>query len=443
MGIVPQSGRGWIPVAALLLLALTVRVGFVAATSDYRPVKDGRDYDRYALSIAHGDGYPRSGPERRPTAYRPPGYPFFLGGVYALAGETEDRWAAARLVQAGLGTIAVLLIGLIAAQLWGRREALVALAIGAVFPPLVIVGEALMSESLALPLVLGAVAAVLRQRGAPGVRWAVVAGVLLGLATLTRPNCLLLALPLAFAVAAPHPRLNRRGLAPVAALFAAAALAIAPWSVRNALAMDHFVPVTTEVGNTLAGTYNDVSRTDPDFPGAWREPSRVRDFAPLYARRSELSEPAFDRELRSAAADYVAERPLYVAEVGYRNAWRLTGLDGDWARLSASFLGVEAGPAHAARFAFFALALLALVGALTPAARRAPLFLWTIPVLLVLSALFLNGETPRFRVLADPFAILLAAVGCVHVVDRLRGRIRRSEGEVDRAQDRRQAVAAH
>ena len=67
------------------------------------------------------------------------------------------------------GTGIVALIGLIAFQLWGRRVALVALALGAVYIPLILVGQSVMSEPLFVLCLLGAIAAVLHSRAYPWV----------------------------------------------------------------------------------------------------------------------------------------------------------------------------------------------------------------------------------------------------------------------------------
>ena len=79
---------------------------------------------------------------------------------------------AARIANAFVGTGIVALIGLIAFQLWGRREALVALALGAVYVPLILVGQSVMCEPLFVLCLLGAIAAVLARHGLPlGDRW--------------------------------------------------------------------------------------------------------------------------------------------------------------------------------------------------------------------------------------------------------------------------------
>src|SRR5919201_5174484 len=156
-------------VAVLLALALVVRVGYVAVTPGYRAVDDADNYDVHARSIAAGEGFARIGPgPTGETAFRPPGYPYLLAGVYALTGveraEPAARFLAGRVANALVGTAIVALIGLLAAQLFERRVALAAMAVAAVYLPLVLVGGSLMSEPLFAALLLGALAAALQHR---------------------------------------------------------------------------------------------------------------------------------------------------------------------------------------------------------------------------------------------------------------------------------------
>ena len=65
--------------------------------------------------------------------------------------------------------------------------------------------------------------------------------------------------------------------------------------------------------------------------------------------------------------------------------------------------------ADAAAYAFYALALLALAGAITPAARRAPAWFWLAPILLFASGIF-AGSAIRYRAPVEPFLALLAAL---------------------------------
>src|ERR671910_3454957 len=102
-------------IGLLLALALVVRLGYVAATPGYEAVNDAHNYDVHARSIAAGHGFARigSGPSGE-TAFRPPGYPYFLAGVYALSGveqaTTPTRMLAGRVANAVVGTVIVALI---------------------------------------------------------------------------------------------------------------------------------------------------------------------------------------------------------------------------------------------------------------------------------------------------------------------------------------------
>jgi 4-amino-4-deoxy-L-arabinose transferase-like glycosyltransferase len=409
---------------ALVAVALVLRVGYVAATPAYHPEHDARDYDRLACALVTGNGYPRAsargGPgdecrrtagPTRPTAFRPPGYPMFLAAVYSAARPLGlDRWVAARVVQATVGAAIAALIGLIAALLWGRRTGLIALGLAAVSPPLILFGGALMTEPLVITLMLGAIAAMLAYRADRRWAWLAVAAVLTGLAALTRSNAFLLVFPLAAAVLFAGAGLPRRVRAGRAAAFVGiAALVVAPWTVRNAFAFHAVVPVSTEAGSAFIGTYNDSARTRPDFPGAWMPPRYVPSLRGKIDPGSG-DEPAEERRELRAALRYMGRHPTYVGNVLAVDSMRLLGLGGrEWWRFTASTVSLGPRRADLAAYAFFPVLALALIGAFQPAARRAPLWFWSIPVLLWLSVVPILGET-RFRMPIEPFFLLLAAL---------------------------------
>ena len=407
---------------ALVGLALVLRLAFLLATPGYAPQHDDRDYDRLACGLVAGEGYTRVGPantERacgdsptgEPTAFRPPGFPMFLAAVYTVSDPLGiERWTAARVAQAILGSAVVALLGLVAWQLFGRRTGLAAMALGAVFPPAIVLGASLLTETLFVALMLAAIAAALADRRAGGDRrWLVGAGVLCGLAVLTRSNAPAVIIPLAIAVATVGERPLRARLGRAAALVGVAALIVAPWTIRNAIELDGFAPVTTEAGSALAGTYNDVTRTDSEWPGAWRPPARLPELASTLdpVRRDE---PAEQRALSRRSLRYMADRPGYVAQVGGWNLWRLSGLEGsDWWHFSGRTLSLPGWTADFSGIGFLIFLALAAVGAFTAAARAAPRWLWLMPALMLLSVMFVVGET-RFRAPIDPFVVLLAAL---------------------------------
>jgi hypothetical protein len=239
----------------------------------------------------------------------------------------------------------------------------------------------------------------------------VAAGVLAGIGVLTRANAAVLLLPLALAVWTARPRLSVRGLAAPAALVAVAVAVVLPWTIRNAVVLDAFVPVSTQLGSAMAGTYNDEARRDGDNPWSWRSIDRVAAYADLAARVSKIPEVELEQEVRRRALAFIRERPVSVAEVGFWNTIRMLELAGlQRARETSATISIGPGWAVAGVICFWLFALLAVAGACTARARATPLFIWLVPLLFAASVVFLTLETPRYRTAVDPFVVLLAAL---------------------------------
>ena len=408
----------------LLALALLLRLGFIAATPEYVPAHDDGHYARLACSIAVSGSYPLRTPSttpegctamprgaNAPTAFRPPGYSLVLAGVLELEPPLpRDFWTNGRVLNALLGTLVVALVGLIALHVWGRGVALVAVGLAAVDTPLILVGGSLLSEPLFVALVLGAVYAVLRSGTARrGLLWVASAGVLVGLAALTRSTGLVLLVPLGLAVA----RRPRRPAA-VVVLLLATGVTLAPWTIRNELRMHAFIPVSTQVGSWLAGTYNQQARDDR-FHAASSQ-VRVRAFRDL----NRLDEVERQRALTRRAVSYVARHPDYVGEVVLHNTQRLLNLEGArWWRAQGASISMPRWAADAGAYGFCVLALIALLGAFAADARRAPGWLWLVPVLLF-AAIVVAGSEIRYRAPVEPFVVLLAALAIHSLRERRR-----------------------
>src|SRR4051812_41146548 len=202
----------------ILAVALIARLAVIVATPDFHPIFDAAHYDRLGASIADGHGYPGQFVPPTPSAFRPPLYPFALAAVHLLGG----GWTAGRLLGALLGVLTVLLVAAVAERLWSRRGALGAPAVTALFPPPLLVNASLLSESLFVPLALAVLLATLQYRRSGAARWALAAGVLCGLAALTRVNGLVLVVAAAAGMWGGPPRWSARALAAPAVVVAAA-----------------------------------------------------------------------------------------------------------------------------------------------------------------------------------------------------------------------------
>lgn len=392
----------------ILAAALVVRVAQIVATPHWAPVGDPADYVRHAASIADGHGMADSFlPGGGPSALRPPAYPYFLGGVFAVSG---NSFTAGRLAAALLGVVSVALIGVIAQLLWSRRAAIVAMALAAVYPPLVLLSGTLLSESLGMPIVLALVALVLAYRDAPRPHWvAPVAGVLFALALLDRPAFVMFAVPLVVGLWARPWRSWRAAREPAIAVVVAA-LAIVPWTIRNANAFHDFVPISTQSGFLVAGTYNDVSANDPVNPGAYRPASFDPSLKPIITDAS-LDENEVNKKLGKAGRTYAKDHPSYVPHVLWWNGLRLLGLKRPVKTVEATyaFQGIGKGYAKLALVAWYLAALAAVAGLVLGAWRRMPWWLLVVPPLLFAGVIWISSDI-RYRAPIEPFVLLAAAV---------------------------------
>jgi hypothetical protein len=228
-----------------------------------------------------------------------------------------------------------------------------------------------------------------------------------------------LLVPLVAAAWSARPRWSWRALAPPALLLAAAALTIAPWTIRNAVVMHRLIPVADQDGMGLAGTYNARSAADRRIPYRWLFYTEVPANAALGRLAPRLSEPELGDRLRSKAIDYVGEHPFAPLAVAYHNTRRLLELEGAFAwQTSGSAIGIQLGLTDVAAASFWLLAVLAALGAFTSGARAAPRWLWLSALLFYLSIVFVNAETPRFRAPIDPFLLMLAALALAALVRR-------------------------
>ncbi len=445
--------RGLLLIAAL---AAGARLALILVSLHFTLFGDPVDYQRHASSIASGHGFPSTAiaTPGTPSAFRPPGYPYALGALYAVVGQHPQ---AARALGALLGVLAVVLLAYLARALWDERTGLVAGAIAAVFPSLVDLNASLLSEALFVPLELALALALVALARRPGsVRWALAAGALAALAALTRSVAdawLLIVVAVAAgavgaggggspgAAGVPRAGAGRRWRAGAAAVLAFCAV-LAPWTVRNLEQLHAFVPISTESGFTLAGQYNSVAGADDGFEAVWRVPLQVPPIAaavrPLFRRRGGVDEAQLDAALRRSGLDYLERHPGHVAVAAGLDALRMLDLGTAHAFATGLAYREMAIPGWLGSVTTRAAQLLWLLAAIVVLARLAgrlrvrlgPWWLWAIAGLTLALTVPLVGN-PLKRVPLDPFAILLVAAG-VTAASRELSRRRRRPG-VERA----------
>ena len=401
--------RFWRGLALIAAAALGLRLLYAyALVRDAPLLGDALQFHLQANALADGHGYVqpfllRDAGELRPSADKPPLFPFLEAGVSLLGGRS---WAWHHVVGILAGTGTVVVCGLLGRKVAGPAVGLAAAAVAAAYPVLVATDGSLRSESvyaLAIALVL---LAALRLREAPSARRAAVLGVAVGVAALARSEALALLVLLVLPVAGPR----RTAIAGVAC-----ALVLAPWVARTWIVLDHPVLVSTNVGGLLAGANCDSAYAG-DLLGQW-------DYGclPPPVHENEALESARQRDIGLRyARDHAGRLPVVLAARLGRSFELYRPRQN--AHMEAFFEGRNLTLAQIGTVAFYVLALLAAIGAAALRRRGGPWYVLAAPVALVALTTLISYGFTRFRVAAEPGLVVLATVGGAAVLARARHR---------------------
>ncbi len=415
--------------------------GKIVATSPSKCLQgDELFYNSEANFIAAGHGFnePYSGffhpgQKPQPAADHPPLTVLVLAPVSWLAdrepmsgwlGEPQhDHVREHRFTMVLLGTLLVGLVGLLGRRIGGDTVGLVAAAIAAVSPNMWVNDGLVMSETLTALAVVGALFCAFRFWDRPTVWCAAVLGGLCGVAALARVEFGLLAVLLGIVIpcALRKPWTDRIAFALTAVV--AAALVIAPWVGFNLWRFKEPTFISTNDGITLAGANCEEMYYGPGI-GLWTLGSCTGSLD----QRGDQSQVS--THYRHRAFDYIDHHksrvPVVVlARVGrtwslFRPLDMVTFNAGEDRERWVTRLGLVA---------YFPMLIGAVAGGVVLGRRRQRRVLWVLcaPVVVVtVGAVVTYGQT-RFRAPAEPALALLAAVGVVAAIERVRERRSASE----------------
>ena len=370
---------------------------------------DAQSYHAWAQQIAAGDWV---GTE---VFYQAPLYPYVLGVVYSLLGDSP---MTVRLFQAVIGSLACVLLAYAALRLFSKRTAIVAGLMLAFYAPAIFF-DGLIQKSVLdgflLCLTLALLARLLTQP-AREVSWLWI-GVTVGALALSRENALVLAAAMLVWLLLKRPLLSADRLVPAAWLLAGLTIVLLPVAIRNRV-----------VGGELQLT---TSQFGPNFYiGNNQSSSGV--YQPL---RFGHGDPKYERQDATELAQQATGRTFTPGEVS--EYWTERALDyirtqpGDWLRLTGRKIMLVWNAAEVADtedeltyadwsvvlrvagwvFHFGVLAPLALLGFWTTWPRRGELWLlYLLPATYVVT-LVAFAVMARYRYPLVPFLILFAAAG--------------------------------
>lgn len=400
----------WLLIAAVLVFSLWLRYDYIVDI-EVKPVSDMEDYDQRALRLVN-EGTFQTG-ELHGATYRPPGYVVFLAAIYGLI---DHKYRLVYAIQSVLSVATLYAIYWIGQQLWNRWVGVTALVLSALYVPFIGYSGVLLSETLFNFLFLYALAAFLRGVQTESGWWYAAAGVLFGLSTLTRSIALvvppILVVWLLLEKKVWPWKYGKEAWIRFVLLFAAMAVVIAPWTIRNYAEQKSFVLVDTISGLNLLignneyadGFYRDTLFSTKGFKRAFREGQ---------------TDAERDQIMKDEAKKWIAAHPGRFAELTWDRFQMYLAAQKDWVDDLYKFENIELLEDDKREAAFSewfqryatALALVTVVASFVRAVVRRDMraLLPTFIAGYFIAALSVFYVQMRYKFPAMPFVMLLCA----------------------------------
>jgi 4-amino-4-deoxy-L-arabinose transferase-like glycosyltransferase len=405
-------------------LAVAVRLAWVLAHPNAQ-YSDSVWYDGAAARLVEHGQYGLDGP----SAWFPPGYPFFLAAIYAVTGHVQ---LAGKIGNALLGGGIAAFTYLLARSFTTRSTALVSGLLVAVWPDLVFQASILSSDLLAACGFVAVLWLGTRPAATPRAFWlrAVGLGLLVGWMVLVRPVSVILlgSLGLWWWL---RSRSVGRALADLVPVVAISGVIVGAWTLRNATTFGQPIPISTN------GGYN-----------FWQSNQRYADGNDTYWWMVPMDDPEYqtmrygdeftkNREGYRYALAFLRDHPTHILTLAPTKIFWLYHTDTSGFYEGAlnppmlapsplhDWIVAHARLVEAVTFRYYEVALALAVAAAAWLAWRRQTWLLPIlalPLLLTVFHLLFHAKD-RFHIPLDPFVALLAAVALVEAGGRLARRV--------------------
>lgn len=301
----------------LLFVVNLVYRGYLVLYLDTQPIFDFARYYQAAVDLANGKGFVMFG---RTTAFQGVGYPGFLALFFKLFGPSI---LLAKILNWFLSLLSALLLFHITKRFLSERTAMLATLVYLYLPKEILYVNVLGSELLFNTLMLSFFATYFQSWPKEGSRnrrhwlWLVGTGFILGFMSLVKP------LSPVFGLIVFAGEIGRyfwpflcgskeisggwwKALVRIGIVAVLSIAVIAPWTFRNYVVFNAFVPLTTNGGYVLYVNNN------PYATGAWMDPYQLPG-SPIHEISYPESDPRFEVEMnklmKEAAQEWIFENP--------------------------------------------------------------------------------------------------------------------------------------
>lgn len=250
-------------------IAFLVHVVIIIVFPEYKLKHDSLQFHQMAVNLLDGNGfaYEQQG-EMRPSIVRGPGYPLIIAALYTVFGR---RQLPVFLLQVLFTFTASWILLNFNSKRFGPGIALAASSL-LLFDLRVLSAEHMLLTEITYLLGITSLVVMLESAHGKSLRYFIGAGLLTGYVTLVKTRIALF--PLVFAVYWLTRRDDKKKqLTQVILYFLAAAVVVCPWTVRNYIVFDEFIPVTSGAGASfyMGNYYETKGRWGKDLPDDFEE----------------------------------------------------------------------------------------------------------------------------------------------------------------------------
>ncbi|MEE9554218.1 MAG: glycosyltransferase family 39 protein [candidate division Zixibacteria bacterium] len=380
------------------------------------PTIDPLYHDLWAKQIAAGDLL-GSGP-----FFRAPFYAYFLGLIYAIAGPSL---AISKIIQHLLGSLSCALIFLFTDRYFNRKTAVLSGLLCAFYWVFIYFEDELLLDSLLVLFSILLIWSIIRVMERPTYKRFFLTGLILGIATITRPNYAVFIPLLLIWLLFYFPKQYRATLLKYSALLAGCFLMILPVTIRNIAVGDDFVVIASQgginfyIGNN--GYADGRSAIIPEFGASWqyadceyrakKESGRLGDTL----KPSEVSSFYYKKAIKFITGSPFAWLGLMLRKLNYFwNGYEVSN------NQNLYFFRQFASITKFLPSLFFIISPFSIYGLLLLFKKEKKYHVvgyFVIIYMLTVIAFFVNS---RFRLPVLPFLIILASYAIIRVFDKIR-----------------------
>jgi 4-amino-4-deoxy-L-arabinose transferase-like glycosyltransferase len=444
--LVNWDQKFWFFLGTITLIGLAGRIVFVALVKWHQQYwADGLWYWCAAQGIAQGKfltqafaaHYPHSNLyfpcliSKLPTAIHPPAYPVLLA-IFRLLG--IKTLGATLVLNCIINAAIIPLTGILARRVFNAAAGLIAGFFAAAYPGVWLVAGQLTSEGLCTIFCLLAVYYTYRLYESLKIIDAILVGVFAALAALTRPEYILLAPILLIPLFYKRSHISiKNAIKSGALILLTLVILMAPWSLRNTLDFGWQNALTTVLGEAVQSANCNTTYYAPAHPNPHSYSGEgfqmvCANVAYLTGNEGQQQDTLLT-EGTSYIKTHLSRLPVVVImRIG--RTWEFFYPFGS--AKQDDILEIWYYPADIVKvIIFYPLALFALIGIILLNRRRQIyiLPLLAVPIIVTL-AVAIAGYDPRYRVMAEPFICMLAAVGILGLHSKL-ARLKKSATKND------------